>query len=177
MQAELERVVQDADLGLRWELAGERPSAVNGRLVSVSLQGRCLAARPEAYERGPLGWTKTANGRVLPYVEIDCGRLQALLEPAWEREPDVVQEMQFGKALGRVLAHELAHALARSHHHSAEGLRKPALSPRDLTTGSYQLARSDFEQAAHQVELARSLRPEAPGKAAEEPAEISDGGR
>jgi hypothetical protein len=63
MRTELERVVADADLGLLWELASERPSDVNGRMMSVSLQGRCLATRPEGRERGPLGWTKTANGQ------------------------------------------------------------------------------------------------------------------
>ena len=177
MKAELGRVVADADLDLRWELKSDLPASANGRMVSVELQGSCFGTPPpESYEDGPLGWTKTANGRVLPYIEIACGRIRSLLEPAWRDEPDAVRELQFGKALGRVLAHELAHALSRTEHHSSEGLRKRALSSRDLISGRYMLARSDFASRPV-VQIAASRAPAVSVDAAPGSSEISDLGR
>ncbi|MCB1021373.1 MAG: hypothetical protein KDC27_15690 [Acidobacteria bacterium] len=172
MKSELRRIVADADLGLLWQSSSERPSEVNGRTVSVALTGRCFGGPPARYESGPLGWTKTINGRVLPFVEISCGRIASLLEPALRSEPQAVRDLFFGKALGRVLGHELAHALSRTHHHASEGLCKAALSPRDLMQSHYQLARADFAAAplvrpnrAQQRQVAQN---------APEPAELPD---
>ncbi|MEZ5364366.1 MAG: hypothetical protein R2748_19020 [Bryobacterales bacterium] len=146
MKAELGRIVEGAELGLRWQSASERPSEVNGRTVSVAITGRCFGGPPSQYEAGPLGWTKTINGRVLPFVEISCARIATILEPALRDEPQAVRDLFFGKALARVLGHELAHALSRTEHHAHEGLRKSALSPRDLMQSRYRLARADFAQ-------------------------------
>ena len=161
MRAELGRIVEDADLDLHWALAGAAPRAVNGATVSVAVLGRCLARGPERREEGPLGWTKTINDTVLPFVEIACHRVEALLEPAWTNEPEARRELLLGRALGRVLAHELAHALTRTKHHSGEGLGKRAFSPRDLLSGDYRLRESDFERARPGQAIASSATPQA----------------
>jgi hypothetical protein len=177
MQAELGRIVDGAGLDVRWASASSPVATVNGRIVSVVLEGRCVGTPAEAFEAGPLGWTKTANGRVLPYIEIACGRVRSALDSVWRNESDVMRELYFGKALGRVLAHELAHALTRTKRHADEGLRKRAFSVRDLVSGRFELTPSDFEIAAPPPEVANSLRAPAASDDRTEPIEINDLGR
>jgi hypothetical protein len=160
MQAELGRVVEAAELDLEWVSAEAEPRAVNGPTISIAVNGRCLARGAGRREDGPLGWTKTINDTVLPFVEIACNRVEGLLEPAWTSESGTRRELLLGRALGRVLAHELAHALTRTKHHSGEGLRKRALSPRDLLTGEYRLAQSDFRREAPTVQAASASEPQ-----------------
>jgi hypothetical protein len=162
-KAELGRIVEDADLDVQWESGSSEVRTVDGQTISVSLLGSCAGMPSQSRQSGPLGWTKSIDSRVLPYIEISCARVGALLAPAWRDEPAVQRDLFFGRALARVLAHELAHALTRTTHHSEEGLRKRALSPRDLITGSYRMARSDFERPKPEPRLeVASTRKEAP---------------
>ena len=172
MKAELVRIVAGAGLDLEWQPRSSAVREVSGPTVSVALRGQCFGRTPQVHESGPLGWTKSVDGRVLPYVEIACGRVESLLAPAWGSESQVQREVFFGKALGRVLAHELAHALTRTRHHSGEGLRKRALSPRDLLRGSYRMATSDFRRPGPE----RALAADRPSEDRPEQLEIVDGG-
>lgn len=145
MKTELARIVSDAAIDLQWHSSSTAPEAVDGRIFSVALRGTCAAATSRVRDPGPLGWTQVVDGRVLPYIEIDCRRVRALLEAQLLNESEVRRELYVGKALARVLAHELVHAMTRTMSHSAHGLLKIALNPTELTRGKYKLARADFE--------------------------------
>jgi hypothetical protein len=53
-------------------------------------------------------------------------------------------DVLFGRALGRVLAYELVHVLTRSGEHGREGVERPALSGKELISGSLLLSRADL---------------------------------
>lgn len=145
MKAELNRVVSETSLELRWQNAKDRPGRVEGRLFNVVLVGECIAEHPEPAGDGPLGWTSIVDGRVLPYIAVDCTRIRSVLAPEWARlDSDTQREIYLGKAMARVLAHELVHAFTRTRHHDDDGLTQRALTPGELMAGSYRLSPDDF---------------------------------
>ena len=144
MQVELGRTLRGAGAVLSWldETAAAQP--FEGRRITVTLLGECVGDLLDGSNRGPLGWTKIEDGRVLPYVEIDCNRVRAEIAPDVLDADAVGREVSLGRALGRVLAHELAHVMRRDRGHSG-GLTKPALSSRDLLLGSLRLSAADLQ--------------------------------
>ena len=144
MRSELERTLSRVDTELSWidEWAANR--SVEGRLVSVSLRGSCVG-EPAAYApAGPLGWAKVQDGRVLPYVEIDCDRVRAEISPEIVNQDSTFREVSLGRALGRVLAHELAHVMSRSLDHGDHGPTRRSFDSRDLLLGSMRLSAKDL---------------------------------
>lgn len=145
MKAELNRVVSETSLELRWQNAKDGPGKVAGRLFNVVLVGECIAEYPEPAGDGPLGWTSIVDDRVLPYIAVDCTRIRSVLAPEWARlDSDTQREIYLGKAMARVLAHELVHAFTRTRHHDDDGLTQRALTPRELVAGTYRLSPDDF---------------------------------
>ncbi|MBI1355987.1 MAG: hypothetical protein GC160_16725 [Acidobacteria bacterium] len=149
MRKELQRITKPSGVALDWVADGE---ARLGRRVSVRLIGRCMAVGGADRARGPLGWTRVIDGRILPYVEVDCDRVRTTIAPEIERQDPAFREVAMGRALARALAHELRHALSRTFSHGRDGLTQERLGARDLLHGSYHLERSDLESMA---ELAR----------------------
>ncbi len=146
MQMELDRIVAGTGLGIEWVSKDAPVVDFRGRTVSIDLRGSCVAAPEHRLLEGPLGWTKIVDGHVLPYVEVDCARIRALITPAWSASDPLERDLLFGRAIARVVAHELAHALTRTRHHEGEVLRKTALSPTDLLFGSYRMTAGDFHR-------------------------------
>ena len=161
MRAELGRITKPTGLTLDWVADGE---AREGRRVSVRLVGRCTAVDGREPTRGPLGWTRVVDGRILPYIEVDCDRVRATISPEIERQEPTLREAALGRALARTLAHELRHALGRTSSHAEHGLGRERLGSRELLYGSFHLERADLEPL---VEAARpdALRPQAPERA------------
>lgn len=159
MKAELGRVVSNTSLALRWQDATTQTGKVDGRLFNVVLIGECVADYPEPAGDGPLGWTSIVDGRVLPYIAIDCSRIRSVLAPEWARlDSNAQREVYLGKAMARVLAHELVHAFTRTRHHADDGLTQKALTPRELVSGNYRLSQDDFV-AQPVVRVASAVRP------------------
>ena len=126
--------------------AGLASSESFENLVVVDFHGRCRMGPGDsaAREDQPLGRTQVVDGQVLPFVEIECGRVQSFLRTSLlsGRDPDVV----LGRALARVLAHELYHVLADTTAHSRSGIAKPALSGTDLSSLRFDFAPSDVDR-------------------------------
>jgi hypothetical protein len=146
MKKELADVMSPAGVPVHWE----EPLTfhdVNGSTVVVDISGTCRvpfhadAERPGL--RTPLGSTATADGSILPFVQVNCGALASLLAPLIGNQPESFRDFVFGRALARVLAHELFHILTQSENHADSGVAKAALSVADLT-GS----RFEFDEAA-----------------------------
>lgn len=104
-------------------------------VVLVKLKGNCKMERmiPFMDERGPLAWTHSSDGVILPFAEVACDRIaNAVAGALWGGERKQADRL-LGRALGRVLAHELYHILGKTHEHNADGsLAREAVSAKQL---------------------------------------------
>lgn len=110
------------------------------RMVVVRFKDRCA----EPGQGRALGLTHISDGRVLPFVEMECGRVRRMVGD---------DETMLGRGLGRVAAHEIHHVLTSSERHDAEGLTKPVFTRRDLdatelrfSAAAVQRMRASLEQ-------------------------------
>jgi hypothetical protein len=170
LQKELAGLMHAAGVTTRWE----DPTSyrdVDGYTVVVDLEGDCSVpfhaeiAPPQ--EGSPIGSTATAENHLLPFVNVNCSGLNALLGPFTTDQPDAFREFVFGRALGRVLAHELYHIVTQSGDHSNAGVGKARFSGADLMKNEFEfnemaLDRIHASRAAESAEAAV----ESPGAAA-----------
>jgi hypothetical protein len=130
----VEHSLKDVNLLLAWRDEGAFSSSESfDRLIVVAFKGDCSTAMPKSLSSsGPLGWTSTADGRVLPFIGIDCDRVKTtlMLSDAWPHS--VIPAGLLGRALSHVAVHEIYHVLSGRKHHDAEGLFKAEYSPADL---------------------------------------------
>lgn len=121
-----------------WELAWRDESTYSSsesfdRLIVVMFKGDCTTIMPKsAAASGPLGWTSTSGGRILPFIGIDCDQVKnALTAPdAWPHS--IIPSALLARALSHVALHEVYHVLSGRAHHDSEGLFKAEYSPSDL---------------------------------------------
>lgn len=116
-------------------------------LVVVDFHGRCRTGPDDSVskEDQPLGRARIVDGEVLPFIEIECGRVRASLHAALLRQ-NQNSDLTLGRALARVLAHELYHVLAGTTSHSRTGIAKPALSESDLISNRLEFTPSDMDR-------------------------------
>jgi len=115
-------------------------------LVLVRLRGTCRMAglAPLMDERGPLGWSHTVEGSILPFGEVSCDQVRRVVEAAvYGRGGPHARELLFGRALGRVLAHELYHIIGATHRHGRRGITQAALSAQELVAERLEIAPED----------------------------------
>ena len=136
LKSELNTIMKDTGRKLNVRLREDsQPNESFEDLVLVKLKGSCTMQRtlPFMDERGPLAWSHSTDGAILPFAEVSCDRIARSVRAAlWGgelREAD----RYLGRALGRVLAHELYHILGKTHEHNADGsIAKEALSAKQL---------------------------------------------
>jgi hypothetical protein len=130
----VERSLKDGNFELAWrDEATSVPSESFDRLIVVVFKGDCTTVMPRSLSSGgPLGWTSTADGRVLPFVSIDCDRVKSMLTASEAWPHSVIPAGLLGRALSRVALHEICHVLTGRKHHDEEGLFKAEYSPADL---------------------------------------------
>jgi hypothetical protein len=151
MQHEVAGILKDSGLQLQWR-ALARTSGTSDldeeNLVVVRFSGRCLLEpNPILYdERGPLAFTHTSDGTVLPFSEVACDQVTASMRSAMFGGDYAQGDQLLGRALGRVVAHELVHILTDSHDHGREGVARAALSGTQLITPRLPLSPSDLER-------------------------------
>jgi hypothetical protein len=166
MRDEIGRLLQPSSLLPQWrkraEVAGSDRFAT---LVVVDFHGPCGAGlgasqSPDAVpgDDRPLGKAHVVNGQVLPFVEIDCGRVQALLHSTlWGRQTQN-SDPAFGRAIARVLAHELYHVLAGTMEHARTGIAKPSLSVNELIATRLEFTADDIDRMRTARERAPEVR-------------------
>lgn len=135
--------IPDLNLNLTWLRSEDLTTGIElDQPVQVRLMGRCnLAGAPEEGSRqpGPYAWAHVSDGRVLPFIEVNCDRIRnALFSTMWG-EDFQHRDFLLGRALARIIAHELRHALRREVHHSEEGLAQPRLTAASLIRGDARL--------------------------------------
>ena len=130
----VERSLKDRNWILAWrDEAGSSSSESFDRLIVVLFKGDCSTIMPRlGAGSGPLGWTSTSEGRILPFIGIDCDRVKATLmaSDAWPHT--LIPAGLLGRALGNVAMHEIYHVLSDRKHHDSEGLFKASYSSADL---------------------------------------------
>ena len=131
MKREAQKLLKPSAIDLEWRLTEQNHGEeAFPALVLVKFRGRCRAERwleAPAVSRSPvltLGTTAVDEGRVLPYIEVECDQVRkalATLDPAIS---EFERQDALGVAMGRVLAHEIYHVLARTTGHAAEGMAR-----------------------------------------------------
>jgi hypothetical protein len=148
MQREATRIIQTSGLQIDWRRRDEVANAVFNDLVVMTFKGSCTfdPAPPIYDELGPYAVTRTANGEVQPFGEVDCDRVVNSVRTAMFGSDYARAEMLIGRALGRVVAHELVHMLTKSGEHAREGVYKASLSGKQLISASLPLSAMDVDR-------------------------------
>lgn len=144
MRAETQRLLRSLDTPLLWRETAS-PREDSGRLVVVRFTGSCSfddynASRPVAPVKGqPLASTDIANGRVLPFVSVQCSRVRDLIAPSVIGTRSSDRDTALGAAIGRVMAHEIYHVLSGERKHSQSGVAAECMGVRDLLAPHFDL--------------------------------------
>lgn len=148
MEREASQIIGASGIRLGWLLRSEASSAVFNDLVVMTFRGSCaLDPLPASYnETGPFAFTRTENGKVQPFGDVDCGHVVGTARQAMFGDDSAHSDTLIGRALGRVVAHELFHMLTRSALHGTQGVEKAALSGRELIAPSLQFGSSEIER-------------------------------
>jgi hypothetical protein len=145
MGREAAHILKRSGVALRWRI-GAPPQSVAGRLVVVKLIGRCdMDGSPAYLQPGPLGWAQEVDGTVIPFSSLACDNLRGAVEAAPMHGDQPRGNAALGRAMGRVLAHEIVHVVTDSSAHASQGVTQPALTPRELTSGAFEMQPSEVE--------------------------------
>jgi hypothetical protein len=142
MKQELGSILKDSGIQVDWRDRDEiRSSDSFANLVVVKFRGVCRmdpAVNSDA-DSGPLAFTHTSDGVILPFSEVECDRVRSSLRRAMSGGDYVRSDLVFGRAIARVLAHELYHVLAGTVSHSRQGVAQRALSGSQLVSDQLEL--------------------------------------
>ena len=147
MKRELGSIMKGSGVQIDWRERGAlADSASFPNLVVVEFRGKCIM-EPVPYlydERGPLAFTYSSDGNVLPFSEVACDKVRSSVGKAmWGGDYGRLDTL-FGRALARVVAHELYHVLARTESHAGSGVAKRALSGSQLISDELRMNPSDL---------------------------------
>jgi len=154
MKDELASIMKGAGMRIDWRErdtvsgSGDLPN-----LVVVDFRGKCIM-EPVPYlydERGPLAFTHTVNGEILPFSEVACDKVRSSVHQAMWGGDYARSDMLFGRALARTVAHELYHILAKTSTHARSGVAERALSGAQLISDDLRLSPAEL-QRMHQAE-------------------------
>jgi hypothetical protein len=141
MRSEVQRLLAPAGFAVVWKEASERSAGEDFEQVAVaSFEGSCAesaaALTPASVS---LADTSITNGRILPFLRVDCSRVLQML--GLHAEPSVV-----GRAIGRVIAHEIYHIVAHTADHHDRGVAKAVFSVQDLTAPRFEFDPSSLSR-------------------------------
>jgi len=135
MKTELQSLMRNSGVELSWRRIDELSSSDSfPSLVVVTFHGSCEMkplAPPLPGEPVALASTHVSDGHIIPFADVECDRIRSSLRSA-HAESGSAGDLLFGRAMGRVLAHELHHIIDRTRAHTAHGITRKSLSPRDL---------------------------------------------
>ena len=147
MKREISAIMKNTGLVLDFRsLSDFNPNEAVSDLVVVKFRGSCqMEPAPMLYdERGPLAFTHSTDGAVLPFSEVECDRVRHSVESAMWGGDRARADVLLGRALGRVLAHELVHIVAKSGKHGTKGVAKTSLSGGQLIADRLELDTHDI---------------------------------
>jgi hypothetical protein len=153
MQRETSQIIGPSGIRLEWRSLSEGSAGTFKDLVVLTFNGSCSLDSTPPIQNGPgaYAFTRTADGAVQPFGEVDCDRVVNSVKTASAAEDRGQADLLMGRALGRVVAHELVHMLTHSGEHGSEGVEKSALSGRQLISASLPLSGPDMERLKQRV--------------------------
>ncbi len=147
LRRETERHWRFPGLKLHWHDVKRPCDGMDHRLVVVELRGGCSLHRfPGEQPARPLGYTHVSDGRVLPFIEIDCAAVAASVSRVTPESAAFLNTDVYARALAAVLTHEMIHALTESKTHFEAGVMQPQLTPRDLTGPDLSIAPETIDE-------------------------------
>jgi hypothetical protein len=110
-----------------------------GNPITIFLHGDCTtnpAARLPINKLMPvsdaLGWVQLRQGRIQPFIHVECDRLAQLLHvPAVNRNQNESNRLM-AVAIARVILHEWIHIAFQNPHHARSGISKAEFTAADL---------------------------------------------
>jgi hypothetical protein len=153
MEQEANRIIGTSGIRLDWRTRDEALAGTFNDLVVMTFKGACAldpgpqrAGSQHYSESAPYAFTRTVDGEIQPFGEVDCDHVAGSVREALPAENFTHSDLVVGRALGRVVAHELVHMLTRSGEHGREGVEKAALSARQLIGASLPLSAPDVDR-------------------------------
>jgi hypothetical protein len=113
--------------------------------ISIYLHGDCrLVPHPFTIAQGTLGWVMRVNGRIEPFVHVECTRLVEMLSPMALSMTQNRRNTVMAEAIARVILHEWIHIATQNEKHASRGVEKSEFGVMDL------LAEDAQWRAAHE---------------------------
>lgn len=134
---------------IEWRMLGEVNRGETFERVVVSrFEGKCEVQELSGagFKPGRLATTRAWRDQVLPFPEVDCDAISAMLRPQIDSTNTLRLRLLFGRAMGRVLAHEVYHIELNTPSHSSKGLAKPTFNASDLFAPRFGFAPAEMEQ-------------------------------
>jgi hypothetical protein len=147
MKRELGSIFKNAGIQIGWRDRDQVSSSESfANLVVVKFRGACKIdpATDRDEDSGPLAFTYTSDGAILPFSEVECDRVRSSLRHAVSGGDRTRSDLVFGRAMARVLAHELYHVLSGTESHAAKGVAQRALSGSDLIGDQLELSQDEL---------------------------------
>ena len=148
MKRELEGILKGSGLAFDWRTRDHAGEAVYPDLILVKFKGKCVM-EPVGYlydERGPLAFTYSTDGNMLPFSEVACDKITHSIRGAMWGGDFSRADLLLGRALGRVVAHEVVHILTQSSEHGHDGVARTSLSGSQLIASELPLNPADLER-------------------------------
>jgi hypothetical protein len=143
METEVSSLMKATGLAVEWQMKNELgPDTEFAELVVIKLTGYCMTETVPMPmdERGPLAFSYSTDGAVLPFGEVECDRVKTALRRFLAGQDYREGDFLLGRALGRVLVHEMYHMLAHDRKHTKSGLTRESLTADELIADHFSLA-------------------------------------
>ena len=119
------------------------PSGVEmSQPISVYLHGDCsLVPILKTSVSGALGWVRRVQGRIEPFIHVDCTKIALELGPLSLGMDRNRRDTVMGEAMARVILHEWVHVATQSTQHQKNGVEKAQFDARDLLAEDEEVQR------------------------------------
>lgn len=110
------------------------PGLLVDSAITVYLHGDCML-RPVALRTAfgvPLGWVFQVDGRIQPFVHVDCTAIADVLGSRARGLDNNMRTAMMGEAMARVVLHEWIHVATQSGTHAVRGIEKAQFGAEDL---------------------------------------------
>jgi len=148
MKREFEHIFRDSGMALDWRMRSQLGEAAYPDMVVVRFKGKCIL-EPVGYlydERGPLAFTHSTDGRLLPFSEVACDRVTRSVRSAMWGGDFGRSDQLLGRALARVVAHEVVHILGQHPGHGKDGVTKTALTGSELIASELPISPTELHR-------------------------------
>jgi hypothetical protein len=152
MEHEADALMATAGYNISWrKLDRSTEDAAAASLAVLQLRGVCRIPEPFApLDPLPTGTslasTAVADGKVLPYSQLECGNLTRFLAPSLRKEAPGKRTFLYGRAMGRLVAHELFHVLIGTRGHDDAGVGKRSFSTQDILAEHFEFEPSALDK-------------------------------